>query len=187
MYWFKSNCRILLALIIIPGACLTACRPDVKETGAISKYFDIEGFFTADTARLNHLNNLVLKTVTHNGITESKKVKIGNWGREFDLFINSDINKPAWKDSYRVITSDSSVIYEATVPELKMREMVIKKINGKVKWILIYNRTKNSLYQTTEKLSYFPDSLYVIEKSQKVRIMGANYYKIKGLIGQNRD
>jgi len=164
------------------AVCLPSCKPDVKETGAELKYFDIKGFFTADTARLNKLNILVLKTVNHNGITESKKVKIGNWGRELDLFISSDINRPAWKDSYKIISSDSSVIYEATDPDLKMREMVIKNINGKVKWILIYNRTKNVLYQTTEKLSYFPDSLYIIDKSQSVRIMGANYYKIKGVI-----
>lgn len=183
MYWFKSRPGITIAFIMTMAACLPACKPDVKETGAELKYFDIKGFFTADTTRLNKLNNLVLKTVTHNGVTESKKVKIGNWGREFDLFINSDINKPAWENSYQVITSDSSVIYKATDPDLKMREMVVIKVNDKVKWIQIINQTTNLLYQTTEKLIYFPDSLYLIEKSQKVSVMGANYYKIKGVIG----
>jgi len=47
---------------------------------------------------------------------------------------------------------------------------------------LIFNRTKNILYQTTEKLSYFPDSLYLIEKDQKVRLMAKNKYKVQGLI-----
>ena len=86
---------------------------------------------TTDTARLNKLNTAVLKTVTDNGATESKKVKIDNWGRELDLFIASDINKPAWKDSYTITGDSDLILYKAKDQELKMREMVIKKIKIK--------------------------------------------------------
>jgi hypothetical protein len=163
---------------------LSSCKPDIKETGSALKYFDIKGYFTADTARLNKLNKAVSKTITYNGITEQKKVFINNWGLELAFFTGSDINRPAWKNSYQIITNDDFLIYIARYPELKMREMIIKKEKGKVKWILIYNRTKNIIYQTTEKLSYFPDSLYIISKKQSVRLLGTNVYKVEGVISR---
>ena len=182
MYWCRLKSFTNFALIGSIMLTGLACKPDIKETGAALKYFDIKGYFTADTARLNKLNKNVLKTATNNGVTESKRVKIDNWGRELDLFIGSDINKPAWKDSYTIIANNNFLLYKAKDPDLKMREMLIKKDKQQVKWILIYNRTKNILYQTTEKLSYFPDSLYLIEKVQRVRLIGTNSYKIQGVI-----
>ncbi len=187
MYWYSLRLKSAAALLswIVLTACLPACRPDVKESGGALKYFDINGYFTKDIARLNKLNKPVLKTVTHNTVSESKTVHINNWELELSLFKDADINRPAWKNSYTVIDEDGLVIYRAKYPELKMREMLIKKDKEKIKWILIYNKTpKNILYQTTEKLSYFPDSLYVIDKVQKVRLMGSNFYEIKGVIGR---
>jgi len=166
------------------SACLFGCKPDIKETGATLKYFDIKGFFATDIARLNKLNKPVLKTIVYNGVTEKKNVQIKNWGPELDLFAGSDINKPAWKNSYSIVANDDFLLYKAKYPELKMREMLIKKVNGKVKWMMIFNRTKNIIYQTTEKLSYFPDSVYTIEKAQKVRLMGTNFYKVQGIIAR---
>ncbi len=189
MYWYKPKLRIVVALVGGIILLQTACKPDIKEK---SKYFDVRGFFMADTAHLNKLNLQVLKTVTHNGVSESKSVHIDNWGRELDLFIGSDINKPACKDSYTVTDDGNVTIYQAKYPKLmKVGEILIKKDKGKVKWILIYSKTPEnrwiglkipSLYITTEKLIYFPDSLYLIVKSQWVRFIGANVYRIQGVI-----
>ena len=46
---------------------------------------------------------------------------------------------------------------------------------------MIVNHTKNMLYENTEKLSYFPDSLYLIQKKQRVRLLGTDTYRISGL------
>jgi hypothetical protein len=182
MYWFKSKAGLLLNVLSI--MLLTACKPDVKENGAALKYFDLKGYFTREAARLNKMNKAVLKTVTHNGLAESKKVHIGNWSGELDLFIGSDINRPAWKNSYDVSNSDNILLYRAKFPELTTREIIIKKENQHVKWILIFNGTRNILYQTIEKLTYYPDSLYAISKFQKVRFMGNNTYKVQGVISR---
>lgn len=175
MCWFKATAIVAAALL------LAGCKPDIKETSG-ARYFDLKGFFTAEASRLNRLHNTVVKTATHNGVTQTKKVHITNWDRELDLFINSDINRPAWKNSYTITNSGDFIIYRAKYPELKMHQMLIKKEKGNVKWILIFNSAKNMLYQTSEKLSYFPDSLYIIDKDQHVRLMGNNNYKIKGVI-----
>lgn len=183
MYW--CNRVKSFAVIALTGSIMAsglACRPGASETGTALKYFDIKGYFTADTTRLKKLNKLVVKTVTHNGVTESKKVKINNWGQELDMFIGTDINRPAWKNSYTVFNGDNTLIYKAKDEDLKVREIMIKMDKQKVKWMLIFTRTKNILYKTTEKLSYYPDSLYLIEKDQQVKLMGNNHYRIQGVI-----
>jgi len=183
---------LLFALFFI--SLLPSCKPDTIQNGTAQKYFDIQGYFKADAARLQKLNHLILKTVTHNGITETKKVHINNWQIELGLFIGSDINKPAWKDSYTVQSSDGITIYRAKTFEVKTQVIIINKKDNKVRSVLIYNstpknilfRTKEKLiyfpelYRTKEKLTYFPDSIYIIQKYQKVRLLGANMYTIKG-------
>jgi hypothetical protein len=184
MYWCKlrslTTTALVSGILLISG--LQSCKPDIKQTGAVMKYYDISGFFKADTSRLRKLNPEVNKTVTHNGVTENKTVHIDNWGHELNLFIQSDINRPAWKNSYKVQNTDSLIIYQAKYPDLRTTRIVIKKDKDKVKWVLIYNHTKNLLYETREKLSYFPDSVYLIEKWQQVRLMGRNNYRIQGFL-----
>ncbi len=158
-----------------------SCKPDIRENVGPIKYFDLKGYFRADSARLNLKHPLVTKTVKHNGDMQTKKLYISNWGRELEPFINSDINKPAWRGSYAIKTGKGLIIYKAATPDLKTQEIVIKQAGGKVKWILVRNHTKNLLYENTEELSYFPDSLYRIIKSQHVRLMGKNIYSVKGV------
>ena len=183
MFYFEKLLSKRSVLACLFGTFfLTACKPHITESVSSQKYFDLTGFFKLDTAKLNQLNLRVLKSVTHNNNTESKTVLIRDWGRELYFFLNSDINKPAWRNSYTITRDSDFLLYKAKDPDLKMREMLIKQDKGAVKWILIFNRTRNKLYQSLEKLTYYPDSLYIIEKSQRVRFLGINNYKIQGLI-----
>lgn len=182
MYWYKTTKWTSFALLSGIILCCSACKPDIKETGATLKYFDLKGFFEADIAHLKKLKPTVSKTVMHNGASENKKVKIDNWSQELNLFMDADINKPAWQNSYSITADSSFIIYQSKDPALKMLEMVIMRDKQKVKWILIYNHTTNMLYTTTEKLTYYPDSVYLIEKQQHVRLRGNNFYRIEGVI-----
>ena len=182
MYWYKP----LIKYSTITGVLLLLCglyacnKPQIKETGAELKYFDLKGYFKTDSARLVKLNPLVNKTVTHNGETETRKVKIADWGREFNLFTSSDINKPAWKDSYTMQQNADSIVYKAKFPELKTREIVIHRVDGRVTSVYILNNIHNILYKTTERLTYVEGAYYLIEKDQQVKVMGANNYVVKG-------
>lgn len=185
MYWYRSKtipAYCLVAILII--SIWSACKPAVKESRAGLKYFDLKGYFERDSARLTKLNQLVLKSVKHNELTETKKVHISNWGTELSLFKGSDINRTAWKNSYSVLADSNLLIYKALEPDLKTREILIKLVRGKVKYIMIINDTKNLLFKAQEKLSYFPDSMYLIQKAQTVRFLGENKYDIKGLFNQ---
>ncbi len=182
MYLFKSkflkDIRLvcLISFILIIYSCGSEPTTNSKEL----KYFDVKGYFSKEIARLSKLNKPVLKSINFNGKNEVKRLFINNWENEFDFFSSSDINKPSWKDSYTIEASENLLIYRAKDVNLKLQEMIVKQVNNKVKWIMIYNNTKNMLYESSEKLSYFPDSLYLIQKSQKVRLLKKNYYIIKG-------
>lgn len=169
---------IVIALLV----SFSSCKPENIQDGTAPKYFDLAGYFKADTAKLHKLNHQTIKTVIHNGIRETKTVHIDDWGLELSLFIQSDINKPAWRDSYSVENGAyGSVVYTAKTPELKTREVVINRNKDKsIKWIMIYNASKNILYNTSEVLAYIPDSIYTIKKMQHVRLLGTNNYFIRG-------
>lgn len=171
-------------IVMLLFTFLPSCKPDDVQNGTKPMYFDIAGYFKADTAKLHKLNHSILKTVEHNGNQETKRVHIDDWGLELSLFIQSDINKPAWRDSYLVQTGqDGSVVYKAKTPELKTREIVISRNkDGSVKQIMIYNASENILYQTSEVLSYTPGSVYTIKKKQHVRFLGTNSYFVKGTL-----
>ncbi|WP_214071631.1 hypothetical protein [Mucilaginibacter sp. dw_454] len=176
--------RLAGVVAIVLVAFFASCKPDNIQTGVKQKYFDLEGYFKAETARLKKLNHLVLKTVKHDNTTETKKVHIDDWGLELSSFIQSDINKPAWRDGYGEVKGENgTVIDTALTPDLKTREIAItRNKNNTIKWIMIINYSKNMLYQTTEALAYYPDSLYTIKKTQHVRLLGTNKYFIKGAL-----
>lgn len=130
------------------------------------------------------MNPTVNKTVVHNNVSETKAVKVADWKQELGLFADADINKPAWKDSYTVIDEDGQLIYRAKDSLMNVHEVLIKRAAQKVIWILIYTRARNKLYQTNTKLTYYPDSVYMISMDQHVRLLGTNNYSITGVIGK---
>ncbi|MGN6179743.1 MAG: hypothetical protein ACTHMI_11150 [Mucilaginibacter sp.] len=182
MYWFKLRPYLVIAIVTTLAALYSGCKPEAKQSGGKAGYFDIKGFFTNEAQDLQKVKPPVLKTIVHNGVTETKKVSIENWGQELESFVGGDINRPAWKNSYTTSTGDGITLYKAIEPELTVREIIIKKDADKIKWIIIYTKTQNILYRNIEKLSYYPDSLYRIEKRQHVRLMGNNNYNITGVI-----
>lgn len=159
---------------------LSGCFSKTKETPRAIIYFDVKGYFTQLADQLNQQNPTIHKTVSKNNNSESKSLKITHWKEEFALFINADINKAAWKDSYSKDSSASKIIYTTKNPDLKTQKIVIDLINGKPTHFFIETNVDNLLYHTTEHLEFYTDSLYKIKKSQKVILLGNNQYEIIG-------
>jgi hypothetical protein len=178
MYWYKL--RPVLVVFLLMAA---SCKPEVKDDKGQLEYFDIKKYFNAEALRLAKQYPHITKTVSYNGQAETKTVTIKHWQQEFSSFIESDINKPAWRDSYVAKTGDGAVTYIASDTTLHTRKLAIfldQKQKDKVIRIEITNVTSNMLYKTKEELVYVPDSIYIIQKNQKVRLLGNNDYKITG-------
>jgi len=144
-------------------------------------YFDLATYFQTQAAKLQQQQPMVNKEVSKNQQTEKQRLKIDDWTNELALFSLSDINKSDWLNSYLVDTSAKALYYQAKDSTLRTKQLIIQKnTDGSVKQIHIENSVHNWLYQSTEKLDYFPQSGYHIYKKQHVRIIGTNEYTIEG-------
>ena len=166
--------RLIFVFFILASCGRTETVPE-------RKYLDLKGFFTDEVNHLKKLKIKVNKTVSRNGISESKVNISPDWDTELSLFSESDINKPAWSNSYVVRNKGGSTSYTAVDSKLRTRSILIRKNkNGRIDRLSIVNRTKNHLYSSSEELLYIPDSLYQIIKKQDVLFLGNNSYKISG-------
>ena len=51
---------------------------------------------------------------------------------------------------------------------------------GKPEMVSIERKVESSLYTTTEFLAYEKDNFYLVEKDQKVLLLGDNFYRVEG-------
>ncbi|MFB5944663.1 hypothetical protein [Albibacterium profundi] len=175
--------RKLFVLLTVVGSFLGACSGSNSNAPNLQTdvYFDIKGFFEEEAHRLSQDTNLIHKEISRNGgEKESKSLLIKDWLKEFSLFIESDINKPAWTSSYEVSHEGDAIVYTSNDPELRTKKIRIEKDGETVESIIIHNEVENKLYKSIEELYYSPDSIYRIEKLQDVRVIGANHYLITG-------
>ncbi len=179
-HYFMKNISIAFFTIV-----LIACNKPIPKSG--NKYLDIKSFFEKEARRLSSLEKSVTKTVSRNGNKETKNLNNLNWINEFNLFIESDINKPAWKDSYQISQKNNILIYKALDSNLRTQHMLIKrKSDRNIGYIEIVNKTSNSLYQSSEHLTYLADSVYSIKKQQNISLIGNNKYEIMGRLNKRR-
>ncbi len=181
MYWCKHYFLVFTGLFVL---VLFSCKPGTNTANG-AKYFDLRGYFQSEATRLSRSNPRIAKTSVHNGDSETKQIQITDWEAELKLFAESDINKPNWRLSYSADTSGDFLIYKAKDPKLLTRDIIVKKEGNKVKWVLIHNYSISTVFgkklnENIEKLSYFPDSIYLIQKKQFTRVLGTNIYSIKG-------
>lgn len=156
-------------------------QPKEKEALTPNYYFSLQNYFTQEAQRLTLENPSVRKEVNRNQETESQTLTGIDWKKEFALFMNSDINKVSWKDAYDSQEKGDTLVYTSKEKNAKIQQIqIVRNPDKEVKSIFILNQVENDLYTSKEELFYSPDSLYQINKFQKVRFLGSNSYLITG-------
>jgi len=158
----------------------TSCNLKDKERANVKTYFDLEDYFKKEAIRLSKLNPIVDKTVFINGKEEQKSVKIKNWEQEFKSFIDADINKASWKGSFNEDTTGNLKTYTSHSDKIPVKKLEIVLKNDKPISIKVYITNANDLYTSQDSLSYFPDSVYQIKKTQHIKLMETKQYSITG-------
>jgi len=176
----KQVLTCLLALAVYNG-----CKRQETTIGSKDIYFDLKGYFAEEAHRMDRLKPEIRKIVKKNNESETLQLRVRDWKNEFTLFSESDINKPAWADSYQIDSSGRIVEYQAMSPDLRTRNIRIERgENNTITGIYIKNTARNLLYESEEDLFYIPDSVYRVEKTQTVRLIGTNHYQITGTVVQ---
>ena len=171
--------KILAFTFLVLG--LAACQQKEISNKQL-EYVDLQGFFSAEASRLNAQKPTLTKMVCINGKTESKVLnKSIDWEKELSVFKEADINKPAFKGMYQISTLPNKTIYNSNSKNASVKRIEIDFGNTKKPiGIRIFQLTKNMIYQSTDTLSYYPDSVYSIHKKQVVRVLGTTVYSING-------
>lgn len=143
-------------------------------------YFDIKGYFAKEIIHLTELKPAVKKSVSINGALENKSLVIKDWTKELSVFLDADINKTSWKGSFVAIKNDHQETYTSSSKKIPVKKILIEKNGNKIRKVEIFIANKNILYTSNDTLTYYPDSLYQIEKRQKIRLLSAKKYSIIG-------
>ncbi|TKC56591.1 hypothetical protein FBD94_23040 [Pedobacter hiemivivus] len=164
------------------GILLTfySCNPAVKSQNGALNYFDIKGYFEKEALRLNKSNPLLTKSVEVNGAAETKKIHIPDWAKELSIFSDSEINRNAWKGLFSTDKTNEQELYTSANKKVPVKEVLITKKDGRVSGIRILVKNSNMLYSSADTLSYYPDSLYRINKKQHIKLMAEKNYGITG-------
>ena len=157
-----------------------SCTPIEQNKTEKVAYFSLKNYFEKEAERLNGLNLQIHKTVAINGVNEHKLVKINNFKNELNTFITADINKASWRGAFKVKKNENLALYTTDNIKIPVKKVEIRYQNNKVKSIQIFLRTVNILYHSSDTLTYFPDSLYEIKKTQKIKLLKEKKYVVIG-------
>ncbi|MEZ4883754.1 MAG: hypothetical protein R3E32_03370 [Chitinophagales bacterium] len=178
-------CSYWLSFMVF-SAC-SSKNPSIADASTANYYFSLKQFFQSQIQSFQSQQIVLHKFASLNGELEKKALSEIDWETEFRPFVNSDINKPAWKDSYQIDSSANGlgqlqVHYTAMNPDLRTQKIDITFGKDAVtpSFIEVTNLSRNPIYDTTEKLQYDVNKRYVIENEQKVMWMKPDAFKIEG-------
>lgn len=187
MYWYIkriTNSKITLMVVLTSTiaffiSCSNSTSNHEKEH---SLEFDLPSFFNREVKLLNSAKPIVKKTVEKDGISESKELTIADWERELANFLSVDLNKPAYQGYVKKDSFQNNVMYTIANSTLDLTSVQIMYKSNKPISFIIKKSSKNLLYQTDEILKYNKGIGYSIDKTQKVKGLNKQHYKISGII-----
>jgi hypothetical protein len=138
---------ILISIVLLVSACAE------ESTNITKKYFDLGSVIQSQIKVLNEKKPSFIKTVWNENTPETKMVIIQDWAKELELFLQADLNKPAYLNSYEVIETDTLLNYRLKNTEsLPVKSLTIRKVEGKLESIEAVVQNKNYLYESNKQI-----------------------------------
>lgn len=178
-----SNRLLPFLLLCFLAACTSSATPNHTPTNP--RFFDLKGFFEQEIAYLDAQSIKVQKTIRQNGKEEQQKVNIGDWKQELGFFVESDLNKPSWRDQYSIdstYTEDRKKLllhYESQDKKLTIKALDVEIVSDTVQSIMIIKNINNQVYTSQQYLNYFPKKYYTINQSQNIVLLSEDDYSIE--------
>ena len=166
---------IKICLLVYISISITSC---VDETAIVKQepsFFDLKSYFESQREILSGKKNFYKATVINDARTE-KKLDTLDFAAELKVFEESDINKIAWIDKYRVdsIFNDKgelvNLLYQANNEKLRTRSLKISFEKNQIDTIDIYNNASGSVAKLEQRLRFIPSFGYTIKSTQKTTL-----------------
>ena len=170
-------------LVLLTGIFLSGCIIDTSSDLSEKKYFDLKNYFNTQAGELNQQNITMEKLLINNKDTQKVVINNPDWNVEFTPFINSDINKPALRDSYKIDSVFKNnklnlVKYISLDEKQSVSQIQLHISENKIDHVFIENSTSNYVYNSARILSYTPFKGYTIEGEQDIILGSDLHYKI---------
>jgi hypothetical protein len=164
----------LLSLLAV-WLCLSACAPEAP-VGTIdtAPFFDLSGYISQEVERLEAARTKVEKTITLNGVVETKQLDDINFSNDLRLFREADINKPAWVEKYTseeqtLSGSHTITTYTAQDSNLIVRRLMVEEDVGVTTRSVIDRKTGTVRSDGIHHLIYEPVKGYSVTTKQQNR------------------
>ena len=147
------------------------------------KYFDLTSYFEKEAARLQQQNFYLTKTITKNNEQESKTMDTVNWMAELKPFMECDINRAAWMNSYSIDSTfsekNSIVKYSAKDSSLNVSLIQIVFSENIPESIKITRKNDKQFFEYITQLSFIPGKYYSIDNLQRITFTESIRIKIE--------
>lgn len=176
LYWLG------VGLLFLLGSC-----SELQETKDFEgPYYDVKGLIDNEIMLLDSLKPSVNKTVIKDGVSEEKVLDSIEWKNELSSFLEADINKPAWADSYEIKEENAEGLlvtsYVTDLKDLPIRSLKVKtdtRTNDCVS-ITAVRQVSNYLYSSETELNYLPNVGYKIKGKLNVNMVFSSEYEVEG-------
>lgn len=169
--------KYILGILVL--GLFSCVKRENQSTGTLL-YFDLKGYFEKEANRLQQAKPTVNKQVLSKGETEQKAIQIANWKSELAVFEAADINKASWRGEFTIKPLGDGISYTTTNEKIPVKKLEIFKTGNKITSIKIYKSSENRLYLAKDTLIYYPDSLYMVQSAQKIKLLAPKTYRIVG-------
>lgn len=166
---------------------LCSCEKDPAEVYYENQrnYYDLPSFIQKQVDNLRSKGQWVRKHVTKDG--HSHIIEIGDidWNEELDAFMESDINRPAWRGEFKVDTIALErayvITYKTENNQIPVKNVVVTldKETEQCLQITVDRRTKNFLYSSDQSLYYTTGEGYMMKGKLSVNYLFDSEYSIE--------
>ena len=178
--------------------CLLAfsCDNAAPQTATKPVYFDVADYVKSQIQALSTQKPTVAKNAFINRQTNKQTTNAIDWAKELDLFVQADINKPAFRNSYTVVRPDSLTYNYSLKPgeeKLTVRTLTVKVDPKTRRPVLIEAvlKSENLLYESERRLLMesgvngvvgWGVRHYRVEGFQQLSYFDRNEFRVEGRI-----
>lgn len=180
------------AALLILSFFAFSCDNSAPQSAAKPVYFDVAGYVKGQIQTLSARKPTVAKNAFINKQTNTQTTEEIDWAKELELFVQADINKPAFRNSYTVLRPDS-LTYQYTLKpteeKLTVRVLTVKldPASSQPSRIEAVLKSENRLYESERRLllESGPDGTvrhYRVEGFQQLAYFDRNEFRVEGKI-----
>lgn len=148
-------------------------------------YYDLPAFISKQISNLKSKKQWVRKHVTKDGRSHIIERGDIDWNEELGVFLESDINRPAWRGEFNIDSISLErvfvITYKTENPEIPVKNVVVTvdKDTKQCLQISVDRRTENFLYSSDQSLFFTTGEGYIMKGKLSVSYLFDSEYSIE--------